>query len=77
MRVKIIDFIKDIAGKFVYFNLYDIFDFVRDLVGCKKWKLIFGNSFESKIDYEGIFLFNFVVEYKSCKDKEINKVIRF
>ena len=76
MRAKTIDLIKDTAGKFVHFNPHDIPDFVRDLVGCKKWKSTFGNPFESKIDHEGIFLSNLAAEYKSCKDKETNKAIR-
>ena len=76
MRAKTIDLIKDTMGKFVHFNPHDIPDFVRDLVGCKKWKSTFGNPFESKIDHEGIFLSNLAAEYKSCKDKETNKAIR-
>ena len=76
MRAKTIDPIQDTAGKFVHFNPHDIPDFVRDVVGSKKWKSTFGNRCESKIDRESIFLANLAAEYKSCKDKETNKAIR-
>lgn len=76
MRAKTVDLIQDTASKFVHFNPNDIPDFVRDLVGSKKWKSTFGNCSESKIDHEGILLSNLTAEYKSCKDKETNKAIR-
>ena len=56
MRAKTIDLIQDTAGKFVHFNANDMPDFVRDLVGSKKWKSTFGNHCESKIDHEDIFI---------------------
>ena len=75
MRAKTIDLIQDTAGKFVHFNANDMPDFVRDLVGSKKWKSTFGNRCESKIDHEEIFLANLAAEYKSGEDKETNKAI--
>lgn len=75
MRAKTIDLIQDTPGKFVHFNANDMPDFVRDLVGSKKWKSTFGNHCESKIDHEDIFLANLADEYKSCEDKETNKAI--
>lgn len=75
MRAKTIDLIQDTAGKFVHFNANDMPDFVRDLVGSKKYKSTFGNRCESKIDHKEIFLPNLAAEYKSSEDKETNKEI--
>ena len=76
MRAKTIDVIQDCANKFVHFNASDIPEFVNDLVSSKKWKSTFGSLCESKFDSESVFLSNLAAEYKSCKDKEVNKAIR-
>lgn len=77
MRAKAIESLGALANRFVHFDGNDIPLFIKDLVNSGKWQLTFGSeSLTQKPPVscdEHSFLSRLAAEYKSCKDKDINK----